>query len=257
MNSVRAGISILRPWKIVWHVVDAQGTWGEWISHWINEWIDWPILIAALRRRLCIFLRWGNGSHSACTSRGAHRIHLMDSNALFLSFYPTASFTWRGLCGSLGFPEFEMRLAGVAYIHGPRFNEWTKSFILLEWLDCLPSLVEVRTQLAHLKINPESSLCPLISPPYLLPLLFWRKSWSGPAHHHIAALPANPVVFPLPGEHLQSIKGDMGVQRADRGWRGCLYFNVTLIQLLDAFHKRTKASLMSIRANTDWGVSAC
>lgn len=150
-----------------------------------------------------------------------------------------------------------MRLAGVAYIRGPRFNDWTKSFILLEWLDCLPSLVEVRTQLTHLKINPESSLCPLISPPYLLPLLFWRKSWSGPAHHHIAALPANPVVFPLPGEHLQSTKGDMGVQRADRGWRGCLYFNVTLIQLLDAFHKRTKASLMSIRANTDWGVSAC
>ena len=132
-----------------------------------------------------------------------------------------------------------------------------KSFISLEWLDCLPSLVEERIQLTHLKINPESSLCPLISSPYLLPLLFWRKSWSGLAHHHIAALPANPVVFLLPGEHLQSTKGDMGVQRAEKGWRDCLYFDVTLIQLLDAFNKRMKASLMSIRANTDWGVSAC
>lgn len=153
-----------------------------------------------------------------------------------------------------------MRLAGVACIHGHRYNEWTKVFYfarIKDLIDCLPSLVEERIQLTHLKINPESSLCPLISSPYLLPLLFWRKSWSGLAHHHIAALPANPVVFLLPGEHLQSTKGDMGVQRAEKGWRDCLYFDVTLIQLLDAFNKRMKASLMSIRANTDWGVSAC
>lgn len=196
---MRAGISILRSWKIVWDMVAAQGTWGEWISDWIKEWIDWPVLTAALRGRLCIFLRWGNGSHSAHTSGGAQRIHLMDSNALFLSFYPTTSLTWRGLHGSPGFPELEMRLP--VYMD-PDLMNGQKSFISLEWLDCLPSSVEERTRPTHLKINPESSLCPLISPPYLLPLLFWRKSWSGPAHHHIAALPANPVVFPLPGEHL-------------------------------------------------------